>query len=85
MNATEFKQLLLPLNARLYKVAFLLLGNEDDAKDVVQDAYLKLWNQREKLNNLEYFLRRFGTLKELANHMLFIEKKMYLLKDLTAH
>ena len=53
MNATEFKQLLLPLNARLYKVAFLLLGNEDDAKDVVQDAYLKLWNQREKLNNLD--------------------------------
>ena len=34
-----------------------------------------------KLNNLEYFLRRFGTLKELANHMLFIEKKMYLLKE----
>ena len=34
-----------------------------------------------KLNNLEFFLRRFGTLKELANHMLFIEKKMYMLKE----
>ena len=34
-----------------------------------------------KLNNLEYFLRRFGTLKELTTHLLFIEKKMYILKE----
>lgn len=53
MNATEFKQLLLPLNARLYKVAFLLLGNEDDAKDVVQDAYLKLWKMRDNITNID--------------------------------
>ena len=34
-----------------------------------------------KLNNLEYFLRRFGTLKELTSHLLFIERKMYILKE----
>ena len=52
MNASEFKQRFLPLNARLYQTAFLLLGNEDDAKDVVQDAYLKLWDKRDSLNNI---------------------------------
>jgi RNA polymerase sigma-70 factor (ECF subfamily) len=53
MNATEFKQQFLPLNARLYKVAYLLLGNEDDAKDAVQDAYIKLWNKRDSLNDID--------------------------------
>ncbi len=53
MNASEFKQRFLPLNVKLYKVAYLLLGNEDDAKDVVQDAYLKLWNKRDTLTNID--------------------------------
>jgi RNA polymerase sigma-70 factor (ECF subfamily) len=53
MDASEFKQQLLPLNAKLYKVAFLLLGNEDDAKDVVQDAYFKLWKMRESIANID--------------------------------
>lgn len=52
MNASEFKQRFLPLNARLYKAAYLMLGNEDDAKDVVQDVYLKLWDRRDSLNNI---------------------------------
>jgi len=53
MNATEFKQQLLPLNASLYRMAFKLMGNEDDAKDVVQDAYLKLWKTRDKIANVD--------------------------------
>ena len=53
MTANEFKQRLLPLNDRLYRVAYLLLGNEDDAKDAVQDAYLKLWNKRDSLNKID--------------------------------
>ncbi len=60
MNATEFKQQLLPLNASLYRMAFKLMGNEDDAKDVVQDAYLKLWKMRDNItavdNQLAYCL-----------------------------
>ena len=53
MNATEFKKQLLPLNASLYRMAFKLMGNEDDAKDVVQDAYLKLWKMRDNITNVE--------------------------------
>ncbi len=29
-----------------------MLGNEDDAKDVVQDVYLKLWDKRDSLNSI---------------------------------
>ena len=53
MNANEFKQRFLPLNAKLYKVAYLLLGNEDDAKDAVQDAYMKMWNRRDSLADID--------------------------------
>ena len=53
MNATEFKQQFLPLNASLYRTAFLLMGNEDDAKDVVQDAYLKLWKMRDSITSVD--------------------------------
>ena len=53
MNATEFKQQMLPLNANLYRMAFKLMGNEDDAKDVVQDTYLKLWNMRDSIHNID--------------------------------
>ena len=52
MNASEFKQRFLPLNAKLYKVAYLMLGNEDDAKDAVQDAYMKMWNRRDSLADI---------------------------------
>lgn len=53
MNADEFKQRFLPLNTKLYKVAYLMLGNEDDAKDAVQDAYLKMWNRRDSLIDID--------------------------------
>ena len=53
MNADEFKQRFLPLNAKLYKVAYLMLGNEDDAKDAVQDAYMKMWNRRDSLADID--------------------------------
>ncbi len=61
MNASEFKQRFLPLNARLYTAAYRLLGNEDDAKDLIQDVYLKLWEKRDLLgdidNDLGYCMR----------------------------
>lgn len=53
MNATEFKQRFLSLNANLYRMAFKLMGNEDDAKDVVQDAYLKLWKMRDSIAHVD--------------------------------
>lgn len=40
----------LPLRDRFYRIAFYILENEDDAKDAVQDLYLKLWDLRDQLD-----------------------------------
>lgn len=50
MNADEFKQAFLPLHARLYRAAYALLENAQDAEDMVQETYLKLWNKRDELD-----------------------------------
>ena len=49
MNADEFKALFLPLHARLYRTAYALLWNAQDAEDIVQDVFFKLWRKRETL------------------------------------
>lgn len=49
MNAEEFKSLYYPFHPKLYRVAFALLNNADDAEDILQDTYYKLWSKREEL------------------------------------
>ena len=49
MDANDFKQRFLPYHRKLYRVAFLQLGNAQDAEDMVQEAYLKLWQKRNEL------------------------------------
>ena len=39
----QFKELFLSEYGRMYKAAYILLGNEDEAKDAVQDVFAKLW------------------------------------------
>ena len=51
MDAASFKQQFLPCHAKLYRVAFRLMGNVQDAEDMVQEAYLKLWNKRDELSD----------------------------------
>lgn len=53
MDATRFKQLFLPCHRKLYGVALRLLENEDDAADMVQEAYLKLWDKRDMLDHID--------------------------------
>ncbi|MGN0188840.1 MAG: RNA polymerase sigma factor [Candidatus Cryptobacteroides sp.] len=51
--ATEtFREKFLPLAETLYKVAFYILESESDAKDAVQDLYLKLWKSRTSLSGI---------------------------------
>ena len=49
MDANDFKQKFLPYHRKLYRVAFQLLGNAQDAEDMVQEAYLRLWKKRNEL------------------------------------
>lgn len=50
MDAEQFKRIFVPLNASLYRVAFHYLATDEEARDVVQDVYVKLWNQRKNLD-----------------------------------
>ena len=53
MPASLFKQLLLPLYPRLQRVALRLLGNAEDAEDMVQEVYMKLWSKRDALPDVK--------------------------------
>lgn len=49
MDAKEFKQRFLPHHQFLYRVAYHLTGQAQDAEDLLQDLYLKLWQKRNEL------------------------------------
>ena len=49
MDAREFKQRFMPHHRLLYRVAYQLTGNAQDAEDLLQDLYLKLWQERDDL------------------------------------
>jgi RNA polymerase sigma-70 factor (ECF subfamily) len=53
MDAAEFKQLFLPCHPKLYRMAFRLTGNGQEAEDMVQEAYLRLWSKRNELSHIE--------------------------------
>ena len=49
MDAQEFKQRFMPFHRLLYRVAYHTTGNQQDAEDLLQDTYLKLWTKRDDL------------------------------------
>jgi RNA polymerase sigma-70 factor (ECF subfamily) len=49
MELHEFKNKLIPVSPKLLRFAVRLLVNREDARDKVQDVFLKLWLMREKL------------------------------------
>lgn len=49
MNQQEFKQQFIPYHRMLFRVAFNLTGNTQDAEDLLQDTYLRIWQKRELL------------------------------------
>jgi RNA polymerase sigma factor (sigma-70 family) len=58
MTTHEFKHMVIPVGNKLFHFARLLLKDENEARDAVQETYLKLWKMREELasvKNVEAF------------------------------
>ena len=53
MVARDFKTSVLPISKKLLRFATHFLKDEDEAKDVVQDVFLKLWQKRDELEKVE--------------------------------
>lgn len=61
MVASDFKIKVLPVSKKVLRFAAHFLKNEDEARDVVQDVFLKLWQKKEELDqveNMEAFVMR---------------------------
>lgn len=54
MTQYDFKSIWLPYNADFYRVAFSLLKDRDEAMDATQDLYIKLWNMKNMLDQVEH-------------------------------
>lgn len=54
MDKDTFKETVLPLKHRLYRLACSLLGDPDEAQDAVQEAFVRIWN-------------KIGNIKEIRN------------------
>ncbi len=53
MKSSEFKLLVMPYSSRLFRMAYRLMNNREEAEDVVQEVYVKLWNMRQDLKNIK--------------------------------
>ena len=53
MNLETFQNLVFPVKNKLYRFAYRLLGSAEDAQDVVQEVFIKVWNGREQLGEVQ--------------------------------
>jgi len=53
MSLEAFKTRVLPVKDKLYRYTLRILKNEDEAKDVVQETMIKVWNKRDEMHTLE--------------------------------
>jgi RNA polymerase sigma factor (sigma-70 family) len=53
MNNEIFESRVLPTKNKLFRFAFGLLGSREEAKDVVQEVMVKVWNGREQMSAIE--------------------------------
>jgi len=73
MTNDEFENLIIQQKDKLYRFAFSILRNREEAEDAVQEVVLKLWNKRLSLhinNNIESFC-----MQSIKNHCLDVLRK----------
>jgi RNA polymerase sigma-70 factor, ECF subfamily len=53
MSLEAFKSRVLPVKDKLFRYSLRILKNEDEAKDVVQETMIKVWNKRDEMHTYE--------------------------------
>ena len=53
MNLEAFQNRVLPSKNKLFRFAFRMLGSSEEAKDVVQEVMIKVWNGREQMAEIQ--------------------------------
>ena len=48
MHLENFKKLILPLKQKLFRFSLRIVGNGEEAEDVVQEVFIKMWKKREE-------------------------------------
>ncbi len=60
MNLEDFETRVLPTKNKLFRFALRLLGSSEEAKDIVQETMIKVWNGRDmaEVQNMEAWCMR---------------------------
>lgn len=53
MTANDFNIKIVPLSEKLYRYAYRFLEDAEQSQDAVQEVFIKLWSQRERLREIE--------------------------------
>lgn len=53
MELEAFQNRVLPAKNKLFRFALRMLGSEDEAKDVVQEVFIRVWNGRENMGQIQ--------------------------------
>lgn len=53
MDLESFENRVLPAKNKLFRFAMRFLGNEEEAKDIVQEVFIRVWNGREQMKQVE--------------------------------
>ncbi|GJM35760.1 MAG: DNA-directed RNA polymerase sigma-70 factor [Saprospiraceae bacterium] len=48
-----FQEHILPIQNKLFRFALRIVGNTEEAEDVVQEVFLKLWRQKQQWPNIQ--------------------------------
>ncbi len=77
MTETEFAKAVDENNKRVYLIALSFTKNAEDAEDIMQNAFLKLWQSKEKFSDSEHIAKWLTvvTSNESKNLLKFYSKR----------
>ncbi|MBW6501046.1 MAG: sigma-70 family RNA polymerase sigma factor [Bacteroidales bacterium] len=53
MNRVDFNSIILRISRKLFRYAYRVLNNQQEAEDAVQEVCIKLWEMRDRLNQYD--------------------------------